>query len=293
MILLIIISATSACVIFVLLVNQYWKRQIKKNKQEFASGIKAALSFQGKLVKHGEAQLIQMEKMASLGILAAGIAHEINNPLGFLISNLETLQSYTKDLEKLIENKPLTDDLKAISVESLEGAKRIKKIVYDLRTFSRKSELQAAQVDINQTLESTLAIIWNEVKYKVDLVKDYHANTKIWADPTELSQVFLNILLNATQAIKDKGTVKLSTWEDEKNLFVKFSDNGCGIPEEALSNIFDPFFTTKTKGTGLGLSVSYNIIKKYNGEINAESKVGEGTTFLIKLPKIEGGEIKR
>lgn len=260
---------------YAVLINMHWKRRVKEKSR---------------LVKETESQLIQIEKMASLGILAAGIAHEINNPLGFLISNLETLQGYTKDISNSINDATMAEDLKAIAQESLEGAHRIKKIVQDLRTFSRKSESQAMAIDINQVLESTLSIVWNEIKYKVDVEKDYQSNSKLWIDPTELSQVFLNILINASQAISDKGTIALSTREDEKNVFVKISDNGCGIPSEILSKIFDPFFTTSKKGTGLGLSVSYNIIKKYHGEIRVESKVGEGTSFTIQLPKIKGGE---
>jgi two-component system NtrC family sensor kinase len=261
-------------IVYTLLVNKRWERKIKEKSR---------------LVKETEAQLIQMEKMASLGILAAGIAHEINNPLGFLISNLETLQDYTKDIDKSINDATMAGDLKAITQESLEGAYRIKKIVQDLRTFSRKSESQTVPIDINQILESTLSIVWNEIKYKVDVEKEYQASSKIWVDPTELSQVFLNILINAAQAIKGKGTITLSTWEDEKNIFVKISDNGCGIPSEILPKIFDPFFTTRKKGTGLGLSVSYNIIKKYQGEIEVESKVGKGASFTIQLPKTNGG----
>jgi two-component system NtrC family sensor kinase len=260
--------------IYTFLISRYYKRKIKEKSR---------------LVKETEAQLIQIEKMASLGILAAGIAHEINNPLGFLISNLETLQDYTKDIDKSINDATMAGDLKAITQESLEGAQRIKKIVQDLRTFSRKSESQTMPIDINQILESTLSIVWNEIKYKVDVEKEYRASSKIWVDPTELSQVFLNILINAAQAIKNKGTITLSTWEDEKNIFVKISDNGCGIPSEILPKIFDPFFTTSKKGTGLGLSVSYNIIKKYQGEIEVESKVGKGASFTIQLPKTNGG----
>jgi len=161
-------------VIYTLLINRYYKRKIKEKSQ---------------LIKETEAQLIQIEKMASLGILAAGIAHEINNPLSFLISNLETFQDYTKEISNTLNNKVLIEDLKAITQESLEGAKRIKKIVQDLRTFSRKAEAQKVPTDINQILESTLTIIWNEIKYKVDLVKDYQVKAKILADPTQLSQV--------------------------------------------------------------------------------------------------------
>lgn len=257
---------------YAVLLNRYYKRKIKEKSR---------------LVKETESQLIQIEKMASLGILAAGIAHEINNPLGFLISNLETLQGYTKDIGSSINDATMAEDLKAIAQESLEGAHRIKKIVQDLRTFSRKSESQVAAVDINQVLESTLSIVWNEIKYKVDVEKDYQSNSKIWIDPTELSQVFLNILINAAQAIRDKGTIALSTWEDQNYVLVKISDDGCGIAAGVLPRIFDPFFTTGKKGTGLGLSVSYNIIKKYRGEIKVESKAGAGSSFTIQLPKDE------
>lgn len=261
-------------IIYTLLVNRYWRRRIKEKSQ---------------IVKEAEAQLVQMAKMASLGILAAGIAHEINNPLSFLISNLETLRDYTKNIESATANKAITKDLTAITQESIEGAERIKKIVQDLRTFSRKSEAQRTLIDINQILESTLSILWNEIKYKADVVKDYQARHKLLANPTELSQVFLNILINASQAIKDKGTIMLSTWEDTENVYAKISDTGCGIAHEVLPNIFDPFFTTK-KGTGLGLSVSYNIVKQHQGDIRVESKEGEGTSFIVQLPKLKGGE---
>lgn len=262
------------------LVNRYWEVKVKEKSQQ---------------IKEAEAQLIQMEKMASLGTLAAGIAHEINNPLGFLISNLESLKGYIRDLSDepfFLEQskKAVAQDLKAMTQESLEGALRIKKIVQDLRTFSRRTEAKKVLVDVNQVLESTLSILWNEIKYKISVVKDYQAKSGILVDTTQLSQVFLNILINATQAIADKGTISLATYEDAKDLYIKISDTGCGIPAEILPKIFDPFFSTK-KGTGLGLSVSYNIIKHHAGEISVESKVGSGTTFTIRLPKADkGGE---
>lgn len=260
--------------IYVILINMHWRRKIAQQSQ---------------LVKEAEAQLIQMEKMASIGVLAAGIAHEINNPLSFLISNLETLKDYTKDIAQSKDNAAAVADFQAIACESLEGAVRIKKIVQDLRTFSRKSESQMQSVDINQVIESTLSIVWNEIKYKIDVVKDYRATANIDVNLTELSQVFLNILINASQAIKDKGTITLSTWEDEVNVFAKISDTGSGIPKAILPKIFDPFFTTNKQGTGLGLSVSYNIVKRHNGDISVESKQGQGTSFMITLPKIKGG----
>ena len=245
-----------------------------------------------KIVKDVELQLVQMEKMASVGVLAAGIAHEVNNPLGFLISNLESLQDYTRSLAKIVpadnpKNKAILEDLSAISAESLEGALRIKKIVSDLRTFSKQSESAVNLVDINQILESTLSIVWNEIKFKIAVVKDYQAKTKIFADSTQLSQVFLNLLINASQAIPEKGTVTLSTSEDNNNVYIQVSDTGPGITPEVLPKIFDPFFTTKKTGSGLGLSVSYNIIKSHQGQIKAESIVGKGTTFTISLPKKE------
>ena len=242
-----------------------------------------------KLIKDVEAQLIQMEKMASLGTLAAGIAHEINNPLSFLISNLESLRDFVKYFaqEPSVDaqhKKTLLEDFLPMTEESLEGALRIKKIVSDLRTFSRHSETKKSQLDINQILESTLTIIWNEIKYKTTIFKDYQAKSAILGDSAQLSQVFLNILINASQAIAEKGTITLSSYEDEKNVYIKIADTGCGITAENLLKIFDPFFSTK-KGPGLGLSVSYNIIKQHGGDIKAESAPGKETTFTITLPK--------
>lgn len=246
-------------------------------------------SEQTKQVKDAEAQLIHMEKMASLGTLAAGIAHEINNPLGFLISNLQSLKDYAGKLEEKIPcleqaNKLFVDDFKAMTQESLDGALRIKKIVSDLRTFSRRSETQDVSLDVNQIVESVLAIVWNEIKYKITVVKDYQAKTPILGDPTQLSQVFLNIVINASQAIAEKGTITIATAEDDKNIYVKISDTGSGIAPEVLPKIFDPFFSTK-KSTGLGLSVTYNIVKHHGGDIKVESKVGSGTTFTVELAK--------
>lgn len=246
-----------------------------------------------KLVKEVEAQLVQTEKMASVGTLAAGIAHEINNPLSFLISNLDALANYVQSLSKEPSldaglRKTLLEDFQPMTAESLEGALRIKKIVSDLRTFSRRSETQKILLDINQVLESTLSIVWNEIKYKITVVKDYQAKSSILADPTQLSQVFLNIVLNAAQAIAEKGTITLATSEDEKNVCIKISDTGSGIPNEVLPKIFDPFFSTK-KGPGLGLSVSYSIIKTHHqGDIRVESAPGRGTAFIITLPKKAG-----
>lgn len=260
------------------LLNKYYEKKIREKD---------------KLVKEVESQLIQTEKMASVGTLAAGIAHEINNPLSFLISNLDALSNYVQSLSKESSldaglRKTLLEDFQPMATESLEGALRIKKIVSDLRTFSRRSETKKVLLDINQILESTLSIVWNEIKYKITVVKDYQSKSSILADPTQLSQVFLNIVLNASQAIAEKGTITLATSEDEKNICVKITDTGSGIPKEVLRKIFDPFFSTKKGGAGLGLSVSYNIIKQHTGELRVESAAGRGTTFTISLPKKSG-----
>lgn len=272
-----LIVFTAAWAVYAYYLNKRYQKKIDENV---------------KIVKDVETQLVQMEKMASVGVLAAGIAHEINNPLGFLVSNLESLKDYIRSLAKIVpadnpKNKTILEDLSAISAESLEGALRIKKIVSDLRTFSKQSESSINLVDINQILESTLSIVWNEIKFKIAIVKDYQAKTKIFADSTQLSQVFLNLLINASQAIPGKGTVTMSTSEDNNNIYIRVSDTGPGIAPEVLPKIFDPFFSTKKTGSGLGLSVSYNIIKSHKGQIKAESTVGKGTTFTISLPKKE------
>lgn len=253
--------------------NRYWKSKLKEKTKE---------------VHEAQAQVVHMEKMASLGVLAAGIAHEINNPLSFLISNLEALKSSTRDLQGRLtledKDKLAMEEFQAMAQESLEGAVRIKKIVSDLRTFSRRTdESQRIAVDLNQILESVLTIVWNEIKYKVTLVKNYQAKSQIIGDPTQLAQVFLNIFINASQAIENKGNIELSTSEDDKYIYIKIADTGSGMPPEVLQKIFDPFFSTK-KSTGLGLSVSYNIIKQHKGDVTVTSKPGQGTTFIVKLP---------
>jgi len=238
----IVLVVSAAFAFYAVAVDRRWKKKIEEKTN---------------LVKEAEAQIVHMEKMASLGTLAAGIAHEINNPLGFLISNLQNLKEYIQKLEGKIsleekENQVLLDDFKAIAQESLDGAKRIKKIVSDLRTFSRRSETQHITIDVNQILETVLSIVWNEIKYKVTVVKDYQASSTTLGDPTQLSQVFLNLVINASQAIAEKGSISISTSEDANNIYIKIADTGSGIAPEVLPKIFDPFFSTK-KSTGLGL----------------------------------------
>jgi len=275
-----------------------------------------------------QSQLIQAQKLESIGQLAAGVAHEINNPVAFINSNLRTLDEYRRDLTELIDsylhleelaagNPALSDDrdvaatLEAIRTlkeridlgfiledfdkiisESREGTERVKKIVQDLKDFSHVDQAELKYTDLNKGLDSTLNIVWNEIKYKATVTKDYGDIPEVYCYPQQVNQVFMNILVNAAQAIEDKGEIGISTRSldgDKPMVEVRISDTGKGIPPENLRKIFDPFFTTKPvgKGTGLGLNVSYNIVKKHQGEINVESEVGKGTTFIITLP-VEG-----
>lgn len=269
------------------------------------------------------AQLLQSDKMASIGQLAAGVAHEINNPTGFISSNLATLNDYQKDLVSLIDRyrklaeeirgikrdvmpelqldkkvdqireledkidiEFLLDDIPKLVSESIEGTKRIKQIVLDLKDFAHPGENELKYSDLNKNIDSTLNVVWNEIKYKASVKKDYGELPLVKCYPQQLNQVFMNILVNAAQSIKKEGTIKIATRAENGHIRVTISDTGCGIPSENIPKIFDPFFTTKEvgKGTGLGLNVAYNIVKKHNGSIIVESKVGEGTAFTISVP---------
>jgi PAS domain S-box-containing protein len=263
-----------------------------------------------------QAQLIQSEKLASLGQLSAGVAHELNNPIGFVHSNLGTLDEYVKDLKNLLvkyaeleqlmassENcaeslqqiqelkkdiglSHILEDFDKLITESKEGTRRVKKIVQNLKNFSYmdKGELQLA--DINQGIESTLNIIWNELKYKTEVMKEYGSIPQVECFPQQLNQVFMNLLVNAAQSIETKGVIRIKTYQRNKEVVVEISDNGVGIPEENLKHIFEPFFTTKEvgKGTGLGLSVVYGIIQNHKGKIEVESEINKGSTFRVILP---------
>ena len=259
-------------------------------------------------LKKTQLQLFQSEKMASIGQLAAGIAHEVNNPVGYISCNLELMQNHfvaIKTLQTEIEKlktepsfaklQQTVADVKLDKVvnhmekgirESLEGTERIKKIIDALRTFAYKGDDKFELANINTEIEHILNIIWNEIKYKSEVIKAYGDIPMIRCNRYQLGQVFMNIILNAVQAIKEKGVIRITTYQKGNYVNVEIRDNGIGIPERNLSKIFEPFFTTKEvgKGTGLGLSIAYNIIKNHNGTIEVQSKVNEGTTFTIKLP---------
>ena len=258
-------------------------------------------------------QLLQSEKMASIGQLAAGIAHEINNPVGFVNSNMSTLQNYVATLfgvlqryEKVIAGKApqlnsevaeiredadlefLQEDVTALVRESMDGLKRVKDIVQSLKDFSHVGENDWQIADLHHGLDSTLNIVSNEIKYKATVDKQYGKIPQIRCLASQLNQVFMNLLVNASHAIKDKGTITIRTGMDDGMVWVAIGDSGCGIPPENLNRIFEPFFTTKPvgSGTGLGLSLSYGIVNKHGGRIEVASTVGVGTTFTVRLPAI-------
>ncbi|HEY1069116.1 MAG TPA: ATP-binding protein [Thermomonas sp.] len=258
-------------------------------------------------------QLLQSEKMASIGQLAAGVAHEINNPIGYVGSNLGTLQDYATALLALVEKYHealfsedpagrredllqarqrldidyIVGDLPNLLKESREGIERVTKIVQDLKDFSRVGRDQKMQpADLLQGLDSTLNIVWNDLKYKVRLEKHYGNLPPVECLASEINQVFLNLLLNAGQAIEQRGTIELASGCDDNEAWISITDSGCGIPPEAMPHLFDPFFTTKPigRGTGLGLAISYGIVAKHHGRIDVSSRVGQGSTFRVVLP---------
>jgi two-component system NtrC family sensor kinase len=269
-----------------------------------------------------QSQLIQQEKMAGIGQLSAGIAHEINNPLGYTQSNLDTLRKYlgkiknfldtVNDIEKTLNIEPteetksifdiikteqkknkinmITADLEDIITESITGLSRIEKIVKSLLGFARSSASEFEDYDLNKGIVDTLAVANNEIKYFAEVVEELGDIPYIKAAGGSINQVLLNLIVNAVHAIKEstnKGLLIIKTYEENGSVYCSIKDNGTGIPKEHLDSIFTPFFTTKPigKGTGLGLSIAYDIIvNKHNGEINIETEDGAGTDFIIRLP---------
>jgi two-component system NtrC family sensor kinase len=258
-------------------------------------------------------QLLQSEKLAAIGQLAAGIAHEINNPIGFVNSNLNTLNTYLQDIFSILDacDKALLDgaasanaiqkfqdlkqqkqldflhqDIPELIAESRDGLSRVRDIIQDLKDFAHTSSNDWVLTNVHKGLDSTLNIIFNELKYHCTIHKHYGDIPQILCMPSQLNQVFMNLLINAAQAIETKGDIHIRTGCDEREIWVEFSDNGKGIAPENLTRLFEPFFTTKPvgKGTGLGLSISQNIVRKHDGRIEVSSKSGEGSTFRVWLP---------
>jgi two-component system, NtrC family, sensor kinase len=289
--------------------------QLRLTEQNHALQLTCAELEQANLcLAQAQAQMLQTEKMASIGLLAAGVAHEINNPLGFVSSNLSTLGGYGATLLAVLDAYEAADallgqaapalmaairgakdgadlayireDLPALLAQSCDGLGRAKKIVADLREFSHVGETPWQLANLHHGLDSTLNIVAPQLKSKATLRKDYGALPDIVCKPLELNQVFLNLLLNAAYAIEQQGEIRIATGVDGDGVWIEIADTGCGIAPAHLARIFDPFFTTKPvgQGTGLGLSLSYATVKRHGGRIEVSSAPGAGSTFRIHLP---------
>lgn len=280
------------------------------------------LSAQKIALEEAQKKLVQSEKMSSLGQLSAGIAHEINNPICFVLMNVNVLHEYAEVLVSLIDlydtqrqslsvkaiqqiesfeasqDVPyIKSEIHKIHAESLEGLGRVKEIVNSLKSFSRPDDGEYIPCDINACLKSTLKVIWNELKYKARVIESYTNIPPVMAIPNQLSQVFMNLIVNAGHAVSDlqgrEGIIKISTSVENGHVVISITDNGVGISDKVQGKIFDPFFTTKPidQGTGLGLSISYGIIEKHHGALLCDSTEGEGTTFSVTLPVADTAEV--
>lgn len=282
------------------------QRQLMKEKMNLQSALTE--------LKETQNLLVHSEKMNALGKMVAGVAHEINNPVSFVYSNLFTLEKYIgeilksySELEEFIKLKSgnniieslsrireqndldfIVDDVSDLTKESKVGLDRVRTIVEDLRSFSRLDEAEAKTIDLIKNLESTIMIAGFELSSR-NIKCQINAPEKLIIDcfPGQLNQALLNIIINAAQAIEHNGNINVTITEENKNVVIKINDNGCGIPEEIIPKIFDPFFTTKPVGggTGLGLSITYKIITVlHNGSISVNSEVGKGSSFVISIP---------
>ncbi len=250
-------------------------------------------------------QLLQSEKLAAIGQLAAGVAHEINNPVGYVYSNLQSLESYLTDLfrltdaidsadsldslraiKKSIDYDFVRDDLKDLLAESREGIERVKTIISAMKDFSHIEEEEFKPADIHRGIETTLNVVNNELKYKADVIREFGELPPVECIISQINQVVMNLLVNAAHAIDDFGKIQIRTRAEGSSAVIEIEDSGKGIAPENMNRIFEPFFTTKPigKGTGLGLSLSFNIIEKHNGHIEVNSQPGTGTCFRVTLP---------
>ena len=271
-------------------------------------------------LKSAQSQLVHSEKMASIGQLAAGVAHEINNPVGFVMSNIDTLQEYLCAFMELYENyEDLTqvisidndeansivekikkakkrhdfafiiEDIDQVVKDSSNGLGRVKEIVMSLKNFARVDAEEVGEVIVDEIVEDSIKMIWNEIKYHVELSKTLSAPLPVMGNSAQLSQVIVNLVMNASQAISERGNIDVKTWQTSEHTFISIEDDGSGIPESIVNKIFDPFYTTKPIdiGTGLGLSISHGIIEKHGGRIEVKSELEKGTCFTIQLLNVK------
>jgi len=272
--------------------------EAKRQLEEYSRDLESKVEERTREVREKQAQLVQSSKMASLGSLVAGVAHEINTPVGAINSMHNTLirvvEKLKKELDVLLQETG-TENLKIkTSLQELDtankviqsGTDRVIDIIRRLRSFARLDEAELKDADIHEGLDDTLTIIHHEIKHNIDVKKNYGDIPNIHCYPGRLNQVFLNLLINAKQAIKDKGEIAITTYLKDKKVNIEIKDNGKGIPPNDLDRIFDPGFTTKGVGvgTGLGLAICFQIIQEHKGEIKVDSEMGQGTTFTLILP---------
>ncbi len=279
-------------------------------------------------LKESQTQLVQSEKMASLGQMVAGVAHELNTPLGYVKNNVELLRELSAPLFLLAETQAaladclgdpacteerlawaleqaasareqaapelVLEDLNQLFNDTLYGLGQIAELVVGLKDFARLDRAMSEEVDLNDCIRSALVIARNSIKDKAEVVSQLGELPRIACAPSQINQVLLNLLTNAAQAIDGFGQIQLKTWADEAAVFVSVQDNGRGMPSEVRARIFDPFFTTKPvgQGTGLGLSISFKIIQDHGGVIRVASEPGRGTRFLLRLPRAQTDELK-
>ncbi len=311
-----LIGAGSSIVMLITLLVSIFDERLGDQNARMAEQLRLSnneLQARANELQEAHSQVLQSDKLASIGQLAAGVAHEINNPIGFVYSNLGTLEKYVQDIFSMItlyeqaesaipdlevrsslkaarqklDFDFLKSDLQALMAESRDGITRVKTIVQNLKDFSHVDTVDKWHMaDLHKGLNSTLNIVNNELKHKATVVKEYGDIPEVECLSSQLNQVFMNLLVNASHAIEERGTITLRTGQTGEEVWIEVADSGKGIAPEHMQKIFDPFFTTKPvgEGTGLGLSLSYGIIQKHHGRIEVQSEVGKGTTFRICLP---------
>jgi two-component system, NtrC family, sensor kinase len=292
--------------------------QSEKKYRLLSESLEEEVKKKTQTIQKALSKMAQQEKMASVGQLAAGVAHEINNPTGFILSNLNTLKDYQQDLRSFFKayhefvsaNDPkeimanlkgcrdlydkldleyILSDLDGIVVESIEGAERIKRIVMNLKEFSKPGLQEVVLADLNHQIETVVATCRSHVGEQIQIIADLAPLPQILCHPQEINQAILNILLNAVQAVGKEGQITIKTLVVNDQIEVTIADTGCGIEKDDLSKIFDPFFTTKEVGfgTGLGLTFAYNVVRKHNGIISVDSNIDQGTRVTLRFPMME------